>query len=131
MPKGETKLGELELEVLKVIWEREPATVPDVAEVMAASRGSAKTTTLTVMQRLHAKGYLKRRKRGGIFHYSTTEKRGRVMSRLVSQFVGTVLDGSALPFVAYLAETKGLSKEQAAALRRIVREVEDQPGEEH
>ena len=109
--------------MLKCIWERQPCTVQEVAEVLGQRRGSARTTILTVMQRLHAKGFLKRRKREGLFRYSTTEPQGEVMSRLIGQFVNTVLDGSALPFVAYLAETKALTREQADALRAVARKI--------
>ena len=62
MPKRRLSLGELELEVLKVIWERQPCTVQQVAEIVGGKRGSAPTTVLTVMQRLHKKGFLSRRK---------------------------------------------------------------------
>ena len=123
-------LGELELEVLKIVWERQPCAVQEVAELLWERDGYARTTVLTVMQRLQAKGFLKRRKQGGLFRYSTTEARKAVMSRLVGKFVDRVLDGSPLPFVSYLAESKGLTEAQARKLRAIVREIEKTSGEE-
>ena len=123
------RLGELELEVLKVIWEVQPCTVQEVAQVIGERRGLARTTVLTVMQRLRGKGYLKRTKRQGVFRYTTTHERPAVIGQLVRQFVDTVLDNSALPIVAHLAQSDGLSAEQAAALRRIVRELEQRQGE--
>ena len=122
-------LGELELEVLKVIWDRQPCTVLAVAEVMAERRDLARTTVLTVMQRLHAKGVLKRRKRRGVYHFSATQQRDVTLSTLIGGFVEQVLDGSALPFVAYLAKAKGLSPEQSKALSDIVANMEDAPKE--
>ena len=120
-------LGELELEVLKTVWDRQPCTVAEVADVMAERRGSAPTTVLTVMQRLHAKGFLRRRKRGGLFHYATTQARGKVLAGLIGQFVEKVLDGSPVPLVAYLAEVKGLTRKQAAALREIAEKIDKKP----
>jgi predicted transcriptional regulator len=119
------KLGELELEVLKVVWERQPCTVQEVAEVMEKQRGSARTTVLTVMQRLHAKKFLKRTKRDGVYRYSPTQDQEKVLSGLIGRFVDRVLDGSALPFVSYLAEAKGLTPEQVETLRAIVRKLEE------
>jgi len=130
LARREAGLGELELEVMKVVWEKQPCTVQQVADVLCERRGCARTTVLTVMQRLHGKKFLKRRKREGVFHYSTTEERGEVMSSLIGNFVDKVLDGSALPFVAYLAEAKGLSREQVDALRTIARNLEKEAGEE-
>ncbi len=125
MGKRELKLGELELEVLKAIWELQPCTVQQVAEALAEARGSARTTVLTVMQRLHAKGMLARRKRSGVYRYVTKHRKGEVLSGLVGQFVDRVLDGSPGPFVAYLAEADDLTDEQVATLRAIVRRLED------
>ncbi|MDX9975621.1 MAG: BlaI/MecI/CopY family transcriptional regulator, partial [FCB group bacterium] len=75
--------------------------------------------------RLHAKGFLKRKKVDGVFRYSPTEERGAVMSRLIGQFVERVLDGSAAPFLAYLADAKGLTEEQMEQLRAIVEDIGD------
>ena len=129
MGKGQLSLGDLELEVLKLIWGRQPCTFPQVADIMVERRGLARTTVLTVMQRLHKKRFLKRRKREGIYHYTTAEERSKVISALVSRFVEKVLDGSALPFIAYLADVDGLTEEQAEALRKIARDVERKSGE--
>ena len=130
MEKQERRLGELELDVLKIVWQHQPCTVQEIAEILAERRGLARTTILTIMQRLSAKGFLKRRKRGGIYHYSATEDRDTILSRLTRQFVATVLDESPLPFIAYLSETKGLTPDQAAALRRIIDDVEAEAGED-
>ena len=124
MTKQQKVLGELELEVLKAIWEHQPCTVQQVAKVFEKQRGCARTTILTVMQRLHAKKILKRQKIDGIFRYSTTEGRTKVISRMIGQFLDKVLDGSALPFVAYLSDTSDLTKEQAETLRAIADQME-------
>ena len=119
MARRRESLGELELEVFKTIWDRQPCTVAEVAAVMAERRGSAPTTAITVMQRLQAKGFLRRRKRKGLFHYATTQTQRKVIAGLIGQFVEKVLDGSPLSLVAYLAEAEGLTPEQAAALRKM------------
>ena len=129
MAKKQSNLGELELAVLKAIWEHQPCTVQKIASVLGKRRGCARTTVLTVMQRLHAKGFLKRRKVGKLHQYSSTERRGDVMSRLIGQFLDKVLDGSATPFVTYLTEKENLSDSQVVALQKIARELEQKEGE--
>ena len=124
MTKQQKVLGELELEVLKTIWENQPCTVQQVAKILSKQRGCARTTILTVMQRLHTKKFLKRQKTDGIFRYSTTEGRAKVISRMIGQFLDQVLDGSALSFVAYLSKTSDLTKEQAETLRAIAEQME-------
>lgn len=123
MAKSQRSLGQLELEVLKIVWERQKSTVGKVVETLAKSRPCARTTVLTVIQRLHAKGFLKRRKVGGILQYSPTKGRGLVISNLISQFVDKVLDGSPAPFVAYLAQSKDLTEEQADQLHELAEQL--------
>jgi predicted transcriptional regulator len=129
MAKKQSNLGELELVVLKAIWEHQPCTVQKIAAVLGKQRGCARTTVLTVMQRLYAKGFLKRRKVGKLHQYSSTEQRSTVMSRLIGQFLDKVLDGSAAPFVAYLTERENLSDKQIAALQKVAQELERREGE--
>ena len=112
------------------LTENRDLVAAEVAEVLGERRGSARTTVLTVMQRLTGKGYLTRRKQAGVHRYSTTEGRPAVIAGLIEQFVNRVLDGSPLPFVAYLAESKELSEEQASTLGGIVRDLEEKPEEE-
>ena len=129
MAKKESNLGELELLVMKTIWKHQPCTVKQIAKILGKRRGYAKTTVLTVMQRLHAKKFLKRRKVGGLYQYSPTEERGKVISKLIGQFLDKVLDGSPAPFVAYLMETEDLSPKQISALRKISQKLEKKEGE--
>jgi predicted transcriptional regulator len=124
MSKKQQGLGELELEVLKGMWQKPGRTVQEVAEDLGKRRGSARTTVLTVMQRLHRKGFLKRRKVDGVFRFWPTEGRGKVLSGLIGQFVDKFLDGSPAPFLAYLADAKDLTDDQARQLRDIVQELE-------
>ena len=130
MGEQELSLGELELQVLKIIWDNQPCTVVEAAEILAKTRPYARTTVLTIMQRLHAKGFLTRRRRAGVFRYSATHSRDKVISGLIEQFVHTVLDRSTQPFVAYLADSKGLTCDQAAVLRSIVDDLEKRSGEQ-
>jgi predicted transcriptional regulator len=122
--RRQESLGELELAVLKVLWDQPGSTVLEVAEIMAERRDCARTTILTVMQRLHAKGFLRRKKVQGIHRYSANRERRHVLSGLVGRFVENVLDGSASQLLAYLVEAKDLTPEQAGQLRRIVEEIE-------
>jgi predicted transcriptional regulator len=113
-------LGELELAVLNAIWDNPESSVREIAKIVGAQRNLARTTILTVVQRLHAKGFVKRQKAGGVFRYTATGEQGKVVADLVGQFVQKVLRGSPAPFLAYLAETKDLDDTQIAQLRDIV-----------
>ncbi len=57
-----TSLGNLEKEVLNFLWERKKATVKEVFEHFQDKRKLAYTTIFTVLQRLIAKGLVKKKK---------------------------------------------------------------------
>jgi predicted transcriptional regulator len=128
MPEN-IRLGPLELSVLKAIWDRQPCTVQEIADLICAREGHARTTILTIMQRLHSKGLLRRRKQGGIYRYTAVKPRAKTIGGLIEQFVDTVLDRSPLPLVAFLAESDQLTPEQIAQLRQIVRTLESKQEE--
>jgi predicted transcriptional regulator len=85
-------LGELELAVMRVLWERPESTAQEVAAVISQRRNCARTTIVTLMERLHAKNFLKRRKKNGVSHYTASRERGVVMNGLMESFVDTMLE---------------------------------------
>ena len=119
-------LGEQELDVLRFVTDHAPTTARVVAEEWGQSRGLAKTTVQTVMERLRGKGYLTRTKRYGSFEYSPALSKNVLLRQLVHDFVERTLDGSFSPFVQYLAERRGLTNNELAALEAFVAETESQ-----
>src|SRR5688500_4211809 len=105
------KLGQAQLEVLRYVQDHHPATVRQVAEYLAGTRGLTRTTALNVMERLREKGYLTREPVEGIYHYSPSEPKSQQLRGIVRDFVDQALGGSLEPFVAYLVEEARLSEE--------------------
>jgi predicted transcriptional regulator len=119
-------LGELELEVLQFISDNSPCTVRDATDSFSKSHGLARTTILTVMERLRKKGYLARRKKDGAFAYTPSHEQGEVLQEIVKQFVEKKLGGSLTPFVAYLTDAKGLTPSEVDSLRAMVDDLDSE-----
>lgn len=119
-------LGELELEVWRHVADKGGATVADVAREFAQRRGLARTTLLTVMERLRRKRYLTRRRDGGSFRYFSTKPKEQLLRSLVARFADQVLGGSLDPFVAYLVRDAKLNDQQVAELRKLLDALERQ-----
>src|SRR5262249_4322147 len=62
-------IGDQELALLQYVTGQGEATVGAAAEGFGAPRGLARSTVLTMMERLRAKGYLARRPVDGVFRY--------------------------------------------------------------
>jgi predicted transcriptional regulator len=122
-------IGRAEMDVLRYIAEHHPVTVRQVADHVSETKGHVRTTVLNVMERLRQKGYLVRKKTGGVFHYSPRLPKEQLMRSLVRDFVARALGGSLSPFVAYLTHEAKLSEAQLSELRTLVQALDKQSEE--
>lgn len=128
MTDPKASLGPLETEILRYIGEHYPISVPEVANHVAETTGHARTTVLTVMDRLRRKGFLIRKTMDGVYRYSPKVPNQELLRGLVKDFVDTTLGGSVSPFVAYLAEGEAISEDDLKLLKRLVRDIERKGG---
>jgi predicted transcriptional regulator len=119
-------IGDQELALLHYLAEHEPASVGEVAASYGEERGLARSTVLTMMERLRLKGYLRRRHVKGIYRYSTATGPGEAMRSAVGQFVEKTLSGSVSPFVAWMSERATVSDNELAELEALVAQLQSQ-----
>ena len=85
-------LTPLELDIMKAVWRRHPATVKDVQHEIHARRSLAYTTVMTIMHRLYLKGFLQRSLKSRTHMYEPavnfTDVRDAAIAGIVSQFFG-------------------------------------------
>ena len=112
-------------EILQYISEHHPVTAREVADHFATTHQWARTTVLTMIERLRDKSYLTRDESAPVHRYSPSAPRNDLMQNLVRDFVDKALGGSVSPFVAYLGKKANLSPEEADALRQIVRDLDN------
>jgi predicted transcriptional regulator len=123
MPRMPNKLGQAELEILRIVQDHQPVTVGDVARQVADDNGKARTTVATMVARLLAKGFLTRKKVDGKFRYSAKMNETELHRGLVQRFVENTLGGSLSPFVAYLVEKPNLSNEEIERLQQLLDDI--------
>ncbi len=128
MAKQPPVLTEQELEIMKVVWDRESVTVRDVYETLRAQRQIAYTTVMTMMRILERKGHVKVSRADRAFVYRPARARQRVLGEMVREFVDRVFGGAAEPLVQHLVRDRHLTeddlKDIAAHLKRRKREGE-------
>ena len=110
--------------MLRYLGDHPAQTVGEVADYFAQTSGQARTTILTIMERLRKKGHLSRKKIGGVYRYSPKVAKDDLLQRLVKTFVETTLGGSVSPVVAYLSEDGPVSDEDLDQLKKLVRDLE-------
>jgi predicted transcriptional regulator len=121
-------IGDQELALLRYVAEQGAGgvSVGQAAEGFGEGRELARSTVLTMMERLRAKGHLHRRRIGGVFQYHPTASTGEVLREVVHSFVEKTLGGSVSPFVNYLAEEATVSDQELAELEQLVIKLQSQ-----
>ena len=113
-------IGEQELALLRYVADHDGATVGEVAEGFGGSRGLARSTVLTMMERLRKKGHLSRRLLDGVYRYRARASSADLLKNAVGRFVERSLGGSVSPFLAYLSEADVVSAAQLRELEEVV-----------
>ena len=128
MPKP--SIGDQELALLHYLAEHEPVSVGEAAADFGEARGLARSTVLTMMERLRSKGYLKRRHVEGVYRYSTATGPSEALSNAVGQFVEKTLSGSLSPFVAWMSQRAEVSDSELAELEALVTKLQSRRKED-
>ena len=120
MPRQSPLLAEQELEIMKIVWDRDQATVRDVYEQLRARRQVAYTTVMTTMRILERKGHLKVSRADRAYVYRPARPRQRVLAEMVQEFVDRVFSGAAEPLIQHLVRDRHLTEDD---LRDIAKEL--------
>jgi len=120
-------LGEQELALLRYLTNNSPSSVSNAVDGFGQTHSLARTTILTMMERLRKKGYLERESIDGTYRYRASVTQTALLRTLISDFTTRILGGSIQPYVAYLAEDARLDEEEVAALRALVAKLDDTP----
>jgi predicted transcriptional regulator len=118
--KSKSVPTDLELEILKVIWDRGNATVREVFKDILKQRKIAYTTVLTMMGILERKGHLKKRAGERAYVYTPAFPQDQVEKTMIDEFVERVFNGSAQPLLVHLVDRK-LDPAELAELEKLVR----------
>jgi BlaI family transcriptional regulator, penicillinase repressor len=108
-----------ELEIMKIVWQRESVTVRDVYETLLERRKVAYTTVMTMMKILEQKKYLKKTQNERAFVYRPAQPQRQVIGAMVRDFVNRVFNGSAEPLLVHLVEEHNLSREDLDEISRL------------
>jgi len=106
--------------LLRFVNDRSRATVAEAVEGFGQPRGLARSTVLTMMDRLRRKGHLGRRLVNGVYHYAPRTQHSTAVRQAITSFVNRTLGGSISPFVTYLAEREQLSDAEFAELEALL-----------
>jgi BlaI family transcriptional regulator, penicillinase repressor len=114
----------MELTILRVLWERGPATVREVYEVLDSQKPTGYTTVLKLLQIMTAKGMVVRNEDARA-HVSVARQPAESTKRqLVSDLVQRAFAGSASQLMMHALSGKKPSRAEIEEIRRMLDEHE-------
>ncbi len=126
--REQPRIGDLELQLLNVLWERGPSTVREVLEALPPQPRQAYTTILTMLRYMHEKGFVGRDERGKAHVYRARLKERPVKRGLLRGLVEVAFRGSAEAVIARLLEDEKLTPAELARVKELI-EMKEQEGQ--
>jgi predicted transcriptional regulator len=112
---------ELELEILKVLWNESPLPVREVRErLQSAGRTLAHSSVITMLNIMFRKGLVRRQKLGKSFLFSPKLQKQAIAGGIVEDVLSRVFEGSASALVLNLLETADLDADELAEIRKLI-----------
>ena len=124
-----TKLTSSEWNVLNCLWGHSPRTVMQISNELEQAVGWARSTTITTLHRMEAKGLVRCEQAGRGKAYVPLVERDQAALVETHSFLDRVYQGSVGMMMSAMAKQEGLSREQIAQLRAILDEAEQGAGE--
>lgn len=124
MKKQIRRLPDSELEIMQVVWQKEPPVSRiEIEETMKGDHTLAATTILTLLTRLCEKGFLQMEKQGRANVYTPLVSQKEYLASECRSLLDKLYGGSIKTFANALCDS-GISKEELIELRKLLEKQE-------
>jgi BlaI family penicillinase repressor len=124
------ELTELQIAILRVLWDRGEASVADVWETLHRDRGLAQTTVATLLSRLERRGVIARRAEQRQYLYRAVVTEADLKQSMVGGLTERMFAGDVTALVNHLLTSHEIAPGDLARLRTLIDAVETESLEE-
>jgi predicted transcriptional regulator len=119
------KLSPANLEIMKVVWDRNEVTINDVVDAINAKRKNKirRTTVQVQMNRLEDYGWLKHSEEGRTYVYSAVVEKQKTRREILEDIKTRVFGGSRAELVKCLIEDSDVSPGEIKELRALLKKM--------
>jgi predicted transcriptional regulator len=120
-------LTELQLAIMKVMWERGETSVLDLHDALRAERKIAQSTVATLLTRMEKKGLVTHRQDGRQYLYRALVSEGQVRRSVVAEvsgLFGRLFEGDVTEMVSHLLHESEVEADDLARLRQMIQQRE-------
>lgn len=111
-------LSELQIALMRVLWDRGETSTADVVAALAEKRGLAHTTIATLLTRLEKRDVVIQRRDGRQLFYRAAVAEADVRRSMVADLIGSLFAGDANELLAHLVEEAEIGPGDLARIRQ-------------
>ena len=115
------QLTDLQIAVMRVLWEKGEASVTEICDALRPERGLAQTTVATLLSRLEKRGVVTHRTRARLYLYTAAVTEADVRRVMVRELTERLFDGDVAALMSHLLTARAVS---AGDLQRVKKLVE-------
>ena len=120
------RLGDLQLRIMRVLWDLEAATVSEVQRQLGRPP-LAYTTVATMLRKLEERGLVDHSEEGRKFLYRARVSMPEVTRSMTGDLVDRLFDGSLTDAVSHLLDSRGVSADELDRLERMIQQRRSKP----
>jgi BlaI family transcriptional regulator, penicillinase repressor len=121
MTKAKTyRLGDLQLRIMKFLWEHGEAAVAQVHKELGGNASFAYTTVATMLRKMEARGLVAHREEGRSFFYRANVAAEAVSRSMADHLIDRLFEGSLTNAVNHLLSTREVSRDELSELERLI-----------
>ena len=117
--ENKTTLGELQLAIMRVLWDKREATAADVHQALD-ERGLAPTTIATMLVKMEKKGVVRHYVNGRKFVYQPSVTEPQVRRSMVGELERRLFGGDTLAFVSHLLSEHEIDARELTEIKKLL-----------
>src|SRR3954447_25375558 len=118
MKRMVNRIGDLQLKILRLLWERADLTVRELHEQLGGEGKWAYTTIATMLKKMEARKLVSHRLVERKFVYRPSVKEEEIAQSVSTHFIEKMFEGSLADMVSHLLQTREVSKSELDELER-------------
>src|SRR6476469_2614955 len=122
---------EAELELLRILWEKEPATVREIYDALNQDRPSGYTTVLKMLQIMTAKGLVVRDEANRAHVYRAALSQDSMQSKILRDLSKRLFAGSAAQLALHALSMEPANENELAEIRALIERRRDTGNDDH
>ena len=122
-------LTELQIAILRLLWENGELTAAQIWEQLYAERKLAQTTVATIVARLQRRRILARRSKDKQFVYRALVTEADVRHSMVSELTERLFAGDVTALVSHLISARDMTPGDLARVKKILQAARPKTGE--